>query len=242
MIDGMTPRIRAQRDQPILFAHRGASADAPENTLEAFGLALEMGADGLESDVWVSADGEPILVHDEQFGRRTRRRKIGDVARADLPPHMPTITDLFDSVGRDFELSLDIKDPIAVEPALDALRRFDMIDRTWLCHPDVDLLARWRSRWSDLRLVHSTRLARLPHSPERHAATLYQHAIDAVNLRQSDWSGGLTALYHRFDRYCFGWDAQLERTATELLDMGIDAIYGNHVDRLTAARTHIYSH
>ena len=41
----------------IGFAHRGASADARENTLEAFRLALELGATGLESDVWLTADG-----------------------------------------------------------------------------------------------------------------------------------------------------------------------------------------
>lgn len=48
----------------IGFAHRGARAYAPENTLEAFALALKLGADGLESDVWLTADGVPVLDHD----------------------------------------------------------------------------------------------------------------------------------------------------------------------------------
>ncbi|MQA17795.1 MAG: hypothetical protein GEV09_28165, partial [Pseudonocardiaceae bacterium] len=46
---------------PIAFAHRGARAHAPENTLEAFALALRLGATGLESDVWLTADGEAVL-------------------------------------------------------------------------------------------------------------------------------------------------------------------------------------
>ena len=48
---------------PLGFAHRGARADAPENTLAAFALALRLGATGLESDVWLTVDGVPVLHH-----------------------------------------------------------------------------------------------------------------------------------------------------------------------------------
>lgn len=224
----------------MLFAHRGASGDAPENTIEAFEIALELGANGLESDVWSAADDVAVLVHDERFGRVGRRRRIGEVPAAELPQHVPTLAGLFDAVGTDYHLSLDIKDPAAIQPTIDVLRAAGMVDRTWLCHPDMDLIARWRERWSDIRLVHSTKLSVLADGPERHAAQLYQNGIDAVNFRQGDWSGGLTALYHRFELLCFGWDAHLERVAGELLDMGIDAIYGNYVRRLIAARDAIY--
>ncbi len=52
-----------------VWAHRGASFIAPENTLEAFGLARDMGADGIELDVHLSADGELIVAHDETVDR-----------------------------------------------------------------------------------------------------------------------------------------------------------------------------
>ncbi|HET9543100.1 MAG TPA: glycerophosphodiester phosphodiesterase family protein, partial [Acidimicrobiales bacterium] len=68
-------------DIPIGFAHRGASAAAPENTLEAFRLAVELGASGLESDVWVSNDGEAVLDHDGLVGGWLRRRPMGTVLR-----------------------------------------------------------------------------------------------------------------------------------------------------------------
>jgi glycerophosphoryl diester phosphodiesterase len=48
------------------FAHRGASARAPENTLEAFRLAVEAGAGGLELDVNVTRDGEIVVIHDRR--------------------------------------------------------------------------------------------------------------------------------------------------------------------------------
>lgn len=55
--------------RPVVVAHRGASADRPENTMGAFELALNQGADALEMDVRVSADGVPIIVHDPSTGR-----------------------------------------------------------------------------------------------------------------------------------------------------------------------------
>ena len=55
----------------VIYAHRGASGYAPENTLESFKLAMEMGADGFELDVHVSRDGELIVIHDETVDRTT---------------------------------------------------------------------------------------------------------------------------------------------------------------------------
>lgn len=54
-----------------IIAHRGASKYAPENTLPAFELAYEMKADGIETDVQLTRDNVPILIHDEQLKRTT---------------------------------------------------------------------------------------------------------------------------------------------------------------------------
>ena len=63
-------RLPSIIDPPIAFAHRGARAYAPENTIEAFQLALRLGATGLESDVWVTSDGIAVLDHDGVVRRR----------------------------------------------------------------------------------------------------------------------------------------------------------------------------
>ena len=52
-----------------IFAHRGASAYAPENTMEAFALAVKQGADGIELDVQMTKDGEVVVIHDETIDR-----------------------------------------------------------------------------------------------------------------------------------------------------------------------------
>lgn len=56
---------------PLVIAHRGASGLAPENTLAAFQLALAMGAEGVEFDIHLSADGKPVVIHDTRVNRTT---------------------------------------------------------------------------------------------------------------------------------------------------------------------------
>ena len=56
-------------EKTLIIAHRGASGYAPENTLEAFRKAAEMGADGVELDIHLTADGEVVVCHDEKIDR-----------------------------------------------------------------------------------------------------------------------------------------------------------------------------
>jgi glycerophosphoryl diester phosphodiesterase len=64
--DPPAPRVDGR---PLVLGHRGASADAPENTLAAFRLAIEQGADGVELDAWRCATGEVVVAHDEDLVR-----------------------------------------------------------------------------------------------------------------------------------------------------------------------------
>jgi glycerophosphoryl diester phosphodiesterase len=233
--DEAVPRLPSLRRPPIGFAHRGARAHAPENTLEAFVLALRLGASGLESDVWLSADGIAVLDHDGVVGPRLRRRAIATVARAELPAHIPTLEQLYESVGSDFELSLDVKDAGAAAEVIAVARSAGAEDRLWLCHPELETVAAWRELSDEVKLVDSTRLKRIGEGPERRAARQRSLGVDAVNMHHADWNGGLIALFHRFERYTLGWDAQLPRILDELLDAGIDGVFSDHVDRMADA-------
>ncbi len=229
----MQQRLPSHLDPPIAFAHRGARAHAPENTIESFSLALRLGATGLESDIWVTSDGVAVLDHDGVVRRGLRRTRIADTTRADLPEHVPLLSDLFDECGDDFQLSLDVKDPAAYAPTVDVVRdRGSMTSRTWLCDPDLSRLRERRDDLADFRLVHSTRLARLSDGPERHAARLAEAGIDAMNMHHTDWNGGQVVLFHRFGILAFGWDLQFEHQLESALRMGIDAVYSDHTDTM----------
>jgi glycerophosphoryl diester phosphodiesterase len=234
----MSTRVPASVVPPYAFAHRGARAQAPENTLEAFTLALRLGATGLESDVWLTADGEAVLDHDGVVGGRLRRRRvISTLDRNDLPPAIPTLDDLYATCGTAMQISLDVKDPAAFDRVIAVARAAggDALRNLWLCHPQWQQVAEWRERNDIVRLVDSTRLDRIKEGAERRAATLAARGIDALNMHHLDWTGGLTTLCHRFGVLAFGWDAQTPRVLGELIDAGIDGVYSDHVDRMVDA-------
>jgi glycerophosphoryl diester phosphodiesterase len=231
-------RLPSLLDPPVAFAHRGARAHAPENTIESFRLALRLGATGLESDVWITADGVPVLDHDGVVKRWGRRVPIADVDRLRMPEHVPSLADLLRACPEDFHLSLDVKDPEAFAAVITDVRavRPDIESRLWLCHHEWTVVARWRSH-TTARLVDSTRLSRIKEGPERRAALLAEAGIDAINMHHSDWNGGLVTLFHRFDRLTMGWDMQQDHVLGDGFRMGLDAVFSDHTDRMMDAFT-----
>jgi glycerophosphoryl diester phosphodiesterase len=227
-------RLPSLLDPPITFAHRGARAHAPENTLEAFELALRLGATGLESDVWLTADGVAVLDHDGVVKNNLRRRPISQIDRAALPDHIPTLLELLQTCGTDFSLSLDLKDPESAAAIVDVISSVDasLLERTWLCEPGLNRVIELRDQFGDapIRLLQTTRLDRIQGTPERRAEYLARHRIDGINLHRTDWSGGLVALFHRFGLVAFGWDMQHEHELRTGLRMGLDAVYSDFVD------------
>ena len=198
---------------------------------------MRLGATGLESDVWLTADGVAVLDHDGKVKAGLRSRPIAGLDRTSLPAHVPTLEELYAECGTDFELSLDVKDPAAAPTVAGVARAAggDAPGRLWLCHPDWELLAEWRKELDDVRLVNSTKMREMRLGPERRAAQLSAAGIDTVNLHYEEWTGGLTTLFHRFGVLAFGWDAQHERVLMNLLRMGIDGVFSDHVDRMVDA-------
>lgn len=105
-----------------IFAHRGASHDAPENTLAAFELGWRQGADGAELDVHLSRDGRIIVCHDADTYRTTgRRRTIDATAAADLAD-LPQLGDVVRALPPDRALFVEIKCGPEIVPVLLAAR------------------------------------------------------------------------------------------------------------------------
>lgn len=99
---------------PRILGHRGASAAAPENTVEALALAVRMGADGVELDVRRSADGVLVLHHDPALADG---RVVAELTRADLPAWMPTLAEALDACAG-AHVNIEVKN-IPGEPDFD---------------------------------------------------------------------------------------------------------------------------
>ncbi len=240
-MDAVAPRLHPLQIPPVRFAHRGARAHAPENTLEAFELGLRMGANGLESDVWLTADGQVVLDHDGVVRGAMRKRAIASVRRDELPAHIPTLRELYERCGADFELSLDILDPAALTGVLAAAREVGAESRLWLCYTDHQRAAAARDETIEAKVMHSARREKLTEGLERHAARLRAARITGLNLHNSEWrNGGDVTLVHRFELMAFGWDCQQPRILREQLHLGLDGIYSDYVDRMDEAFHEVY--
>lgn len=103
---------------PLVIGHRGASADAPENTLAAFALALEQGAQGVELDVRLSADGNVVVIHDATVDRttdgsgRVSRLNAAHLRRLDagMGQPVPTLDDVFEAFGPAMLYNIELKE------------------------------------------------------------------------------------------------------------------------------------
>jgi len=117
-----------------IWAHRGASAQAPENTLPAFALAAEQGADGVELDVQMSADGELVVIHDETIDRTsTGSGRVKDLSLAELRRHdysagkdgysdtaIPTLREVYELLGpKGLHVNVELKNTIEPYPDLE---------------------------------------------------------------------------------------------------------------------------
>ena len=119
----------------MVFAHRGGSALAPENTIAAFDNGLACGADGLELDVHLSRDGRVVVHHDRTLERTTTlrgpiaERSADELARA----HVPALADVL-ARYRDARVIIELKvnRPELALAVVDVVRRADAIERVCL--------------------------------------------------------------------------------------------------------------
>ena len=206
--------------------------------MAAFRLAVKLGATGLESDVWLTNDGVAVLDHDGWVGPRWRRRPIADTISSALPEHIPRLAELAELAQlHQLALSLDIKDAAAYDVVARTLADVssDLVNRSFICCEDFELLQTIAPRLRNLQLIDSSRLATMKTGPERRLADLSNLGVVGLNMHHTDWNGGLVTLAHRFNRLAFAWDAQFEYQLTTTLLMGIDGLYSDWVDRMVDA-------
>lgn len=116
--------------KPLIIAHRGASAEFPENTLPAFRGAIAAKVDAIEVDVRVTADGVPVVFHDELLYRLTGADgSVADTAWADMGhlrvfdrEPIPRLVEALKATKRKTVMHIEIKPGVPVAPVVDAVR------------------------------------------------------------------------------------------------------------------------
>lgn len=150
----------------LIYGHRGARGEAPENTLAGFRCAIEAGVPRVELDLRLSRDGALVVIHDEDLGRTTgvpglvTTLSAAELARLDAshcfpgwpdPQPIPTITRVLEEFPQMEHLQLEVKPaaasehPALVERLVTLFQRFGLHQRAVVTSFDQDLLAALRS-------------------------------------------------------------------------------------------------
>lgn len=233
------------RTAPQIIAHRGASAEAPENTLAAYRRALAIGVHGVELDVHLTADGEPVIIHDHMLDRTTDghgpvgARTLTELRALDAGrwfggsfagERMPTLAEALD-VLQAVRVIVEIKTGLVrypgIAPRVGGVIRASAHGHVTVSSFDHPVLVEIKGVLPELetavlyvaRPVNAPRLAR-----DAGATILHPH----WSLLTPD----VVSIAHAAELRVETWVVDEPADQTRVIAMGVDAVMTNHPRRL----------
>jgi glycerophosphoryl diester phosphodiesterase len=231
-------------DRPLVFAHRGGMALGPENTIQAFDAGMNAGADGLELDVHLSADGIVVVHHDKTLERTTSgsgplaARTAAELAALNVPA-LTTVLRRFPSARVIVEMKDDrealgraVAEEVRAAGAVDRVCAAGFGSRAvYAAREALPALATGASQEEVRRALHRTWLC----WPLRSCAW--------QGYQVPEKAGRLRVVSPRFVRYAHDaglrvqvWTVDTEADMIRLLDWGVDALISNRPDLAVAVR------
>lgn len=229
---------------PLVIAHRGASGEAPENTLKAFRLAKDQGADGIELDVFLSKDGEMVVTHDENLKKLTgknvwtRNLTLAELKQLDFGEgeKIPTLEEVLEQFGSAFKIiNIEIKTTgfftDGIEKAvIPLIQKFNLTEKIVL------------SSFNPLHLLRCKKLA-----PEIKRATLMFHRhwpaqrpfwtrwVEASQMNlEARWykTPSVAKRYNKLQKPIWVWTVNEEEEMKYWIQKGVAGIITNYPGRL----------
>jgi glycerophosphoryl diester phosphodiesterase len=257
---------RADDPRPLVIAHRGGAGLRPENTLEAFRNGLAVGADWLEMDVHLTADGEVVVIHDDTVDRttdgtgRVRDLTLAQIRTLDAGHHwspdggatypfrgrglrVPTL----DEVMRAFptaRLLIELKeeDPALGQAVADRIERYNARDRVMVASFHDRALNHFRSVAPGVATSFATGEALRFVILQRLGLTAFHHPpgvalqVPEYSGRLKVFSGGLVRLAHDRGIDVHVWTINEPRKMEQLLLAGVDGIITAYPDLAVEVR------
>lgn len=257
----VTPGAWLEQAPVMVIAHRGASGHAPENTLPAFQLALEMGAHALEMDVTLTADGEVVLMHDPTVDRTTDG--TGDITTLTLAQvkaldagygftapdgshpfrgqgiEVPTLSEVLTTFP-DALLLLDVKTegglPLA-DRVVEVIRAHEAVDRVMIGAFDGDIMRRIRQQLPGVTTSLAEDESILFFALQ--VPRLHQwYRPPAPALQVPEYSGRIhvltprfVAAAHQLGMKVHVWTVNDAGDMARFVDMGVDGLITDYPDR-----------
>ena len=233
---------------PVVVAHRGASADAPEHTIAAFELALDQGADGLAMEVHLSADQQPVVLGDFTVERTTDGAgvvadlRVRDLKRLDAGgwrgpafagQRIQTLQEVLERFRGRTRFWIEIKGGAAVYPGLEervvsTIEIYDVVDRALVQSFDGATLEAVRRLQPDIR--QGLLVTRAP----LEATALGGGGPEAISVAAEMCSEDLVKKIRDAGRECYVWTVHEPALADRLVDWGVNGIITDRPGALRA--------
>lgn len=219
---------------PLALAHRGDWSGAPENTLAAFAAAERAGADLIELDIRLTADGELAVVHDPTFERvwglprAVAETSLADVRALRSGEHrVPTLAEALAAVSAGVMVDYTAAD--VVEPALESIRAAGALDRCLFSGGNVGGHRRIRELEPDARIALTWTREELPP-----AQLLDDLQIEFFNPPYQLVEPGVVDAMHERGIKVSTWTVDDPAEMRRVIDAGVDAVITNRIAELVA--------
>jgi glycerophosphoryl diester phosphodiesterase len=234
---------RGRRHRPVIGAHRGASARAPENTLAAFGAALEDGAELIELDVHLSRDGRLAVIHDEETRRTTgtagvvAELSMAELRRLDAGRHkgrhwagepIPELGDVFAAMHGHLLVNVEVKSGVAAVPVLaQCVAEHDMADAVIVSSFDPAVVCAVAALGPSL--LAGLLVDRPVPDPVAAARACGAHLL---HVKHTYLTAALVDLLHQAGLGALAWTVNAPGEMRRLAALGVDAILSDDPRRL----------
>jgi len=240
--------------QPLVIAHRGASAIAPENTLAAINKAIEIGADVVEVDVHLTKDEQLIVIHDKNLKRTTGINKsikncnYNDIKQLNVRNRflkeypnqtIPTLKEVIQTINRRCKLLIEIKEgspyyPDIEQKVLDLIKELNAEDFC-LMHSFVQAAVyTWESFNSSVpvSLLKKNRPLKIWSNKLIHTCPILDTVCYSNNYYYRFITKRFVKQVHRKNQKIFVWTVNNTRIMKRMVRINVDGIITNNPDKL----------
>jgi glycerophosphoryl diester phosphodiesterase len=233
-----------------VIGHGGAGDFYPGNSRQSIEMALELVVDRIEVDLQRSADGDLVLVHDDELTTTSgERRPVTQIPTAELRELLPgflTFRDLVELVDDRVPLLLDVKNPGYEQSIIDAIHHWDLSCCISASSTHVTVLKRLRDAYPDIRLALSTghMASGMPTAPGRAVMRTVLRAVTphplAFAAKQCGATGvtvfhrvctrRLVEVCHQHHLRVLVWTVDRPQSIRRAISLGVDGITSNRPD------------
>lgn len=233
--------------RPLAIAHRGYSIKYPENTLLSFSKAMEHNPDSLECDIYITADGKPVISHDHTTNRMgDREGVISQMAWSELKKvdvgskkdpkfageRIPLFEELLDLAKGKVNLCVEIKNFSATAETVRLIQEHQMIDQVVIFAFDDPVISEVKALCPEMAclFLHAYNEERDTQiNPKVLTRRVFGLGANSIGLADDNVTPETLKYYHQHHLFVAAWTIDYDVRMRELRDMGCDAIITNDI-------------